>query len=804
MLKTYFQSFLVSVKTKQIYPVINLIELSVSIAGALLLLLYIVFEFSYDSFHDGKDVYRVESRFYEGTQLTDNWATTTYGHAPVMQEKIPGIELTVRVTAQDREQVVCYQDRSYTESGYCYTEPTFFRLFNFPLVEGDKQTPLNRPYTAVITRSAAARYFGDASPIGKILTFKTSGAQQHFEVTALIDDMPHHSHIRYDFLLSYASIPANRQDIWYIHGVYTYLKLKPDIGTEAITSAFSTLSSGYKTLALKHKDWKIELIPLSDIHLNPQKPYEKEAKGNRNMLYVLAVLAIAMLLIAWVNYLNLTVAQLLERLKEMILKKILGAGNRHILTQFLLESLFINVLAMLFAFLILFDILPWIQKWTGIKLDLSVAYSANFILIAGAIVLTGTLLAGIYPAIIVTRIQLVQIMRGKLVHGQKANQIRKCLVIVQFVASFVLISGTLVVFTQLKYMENASLGVDIASVIVVKHPAYTDNMAEKIDGFKNKLRGDAAVQNVTVSGAIPGVEVANYFSNRKFGAPVSEAKLVQMFAVDCSFLDTYKIEIIEGRGFKEGYEEDLNKVVINEETVKLLGYQSASAALGQRITMEVLSEPLEVIGIAKNYHQQSLVQTYKPIMFFIKEKVPFISTPYISVKINHETTLSEALTRVEQCYTSYFPETPFEYFYLDSFYNNQYKSNRNFGFMFALSALLAVFVACVGLWVISLFSSRNRLREVCLRKVLGASNKSLFLLLTKELIQLVILAAILGTPVSIYLMHEWLSGYAFNIGVQLWIYIVSAILLLAIGFVTVIYQVMRVLKEKPNSILKQF
>ena len=312
----YWSQVIKSQRARKSLSALNVFGLSVCVGAALLIMLYVRFELSFDSFHDGDRIYRVESRLYEGATLTDNWATTSFGHAPAMYREIPGIEQYVRVTAQDRGQEVTFGDRQFIEEQYCYTEPAFFDLFNFPILKGEKGGQLVRPNTMVITESAARRYFAGGDPIGKVLTFRTSSSEQHFEVTGVIADMPYNSHLHYDFLLSYSTIPEARRDIWYIHGVYTYVRLEPGKKPGDIEAAFHSISEKYKTAALKHKDWRVELVRLRDIHLTPRKSYEKEAKGSRMAVRILSVMVVALLLIGWVNALNLTVARYLERGRE--------------------------------------------------------------------------------------------------------------------------------------------------------------------------------------------------------------------------------------------------------------------------------------------------------------------------------------------------------------------------------------------------------------------------------------------------------------------------------------------------------
>ena len=797
----YISQVIRSQRVKKSLTLINITGLSVCIAAALLIMLYVWSELSYDSFHDTDRVYRVESRLYEGEMLTDNWATTAYGHAPAMNREIAGIEKYVRVTAQDREQVVNYFDRRFAEEHYCYTEPAFFEIFNFPIVKGEKTGQLVRPNTVVLTESAASRYFGEEDPIGKILTFSTSSLQQNFEVTGIIADMPVRSHLHYDFLLSYNTIPKERQDIWYIHGVYTYVRLMPGKTPGEIEQAFRDISDKYKTDALKHKTWAVELISLKDIHLTPQKAYEKEVKGSRTAVLILFVMSAILLLIGWANALNLTVARFLERGREFGLRKAFGASRRQIIIQGLLESGFMNLLATLIAFGWLELLLPLVYRWAGQSFGTDILMQPAFWGIVVGVVIIGTLVVGLYPSWLMVTIRPSEIMRGKLLHGKRGNRIRKALIVVQFLASFVLIAGTFTVFQQVRYMQREAESDLNTRILIIKYPSFTEGLALRMESFTKRLKQRADVSHVTVSGAVPGVEVANYFTNRPYGSDPSQVKLIQMFSVDYDYLSAYMPRMVCGRSFSEDYGGDLNRVVLNEEAVRLLGYESAEAALGQQLKMEVVSDPLEIIGVVENYHQQSLAVAYKPIIFFLKERVPFIATPYISVCLKGKGDAG-VLTEIEQMYREYFPTSLFSYFFLNDFNEFLYKSDRNFGWIFASASLLAVFVACLGLWIVTLFSTLSRLKEVGIRKVLGANKTSLFFVLTKELLLLTVLASAIGIPVSAVLMNAWLETYAFHISLSWWIYAATFVLLMLIAFLTVFQQVWRTIRQKPMRILK--
>ena len=797
----YLSQIIKSQRAKKSLSALNVFGLSVCIGAALLILFYVRFELSFDSFHDGDRIYRAESRLYEGNTLTDNWATTTFGHAPVMHREIPGIERYARVTAQDREQEVTYGDRQFIEERYCYTEPSFFELFNFPIIQGEKTGQLVRPHTAVITESAAHRYFANSNPIGKILTFKTPSSEQHFEITGVMANMPYNSHLHYDFLLSYSSIPEAQRDIWYIHGVYTYVRLEPGKDPHDIEKAFHVLSPKYKTAALKHKDWRIELVPLKDIHLTPRKSYEKEEKGSKTAISILSVMAIALLLIGWVNALNLTIARYLERGREFGLRKVFGASRRQIITQGLLESGLLNAVALVLAFGWVEVLLPVASRWVGQDFASDVFQSWGCWGMAALIVACGTLFIGLYPSFLLTRIKPSDIMRGKLLHSRKGNSLRKLLMVLQFMASFILVSGTFVVIRQIHYMQQATSSAMFGHVLILKYPALTENMAVQMENFKKRLEQQSYIGRVSVSGAVPGMEVANYFTNRPYGSDISEIKLIQMFAVDTDYLDLYAPKILCGRTFSEDYGNELNKVVLNEEAVRLLGYPSPEDALGKQLAMEVLEEPLEIIGVVRNYHQQSLAEPYKPIMFFIKERVPFIATPYISIQVKSDID-SKRLAEIEQLYKTYFPSAVFSYFKLSDYNHELYKSDRNFSWIFTCASILAIFVACLGLWIMTLFSTMARVREIGIRKVLGAGKASLFFALTRELMLLTILATALGAPVSIILMNGWLKTYAFHIALPWWGYLVAFAGMMCVALSTVAHQVWRVIRLKPMRILR--
>lgn len=794
----YLLQFVRSQKARKILSFTSILGLTICTASALLLLMYIRFVLSYDSFHDADHTYRVESRLYDNEVLSDNWATTTFGHGPVMKQEIPGIEEFVRVTTQDKEQTVTYKDKMFIEKRYCYTEPSFFNIFNFVLIEGDQSNQLIRPNTIVINQTTANRYFGDESPIGKTLTFKTATSSKHFEVTGIIKDMPTNSLLKYDFLLSFSTIPQERQNIWYIHGVYTYIRLASDKKKDEIEYTFAKISDQYKTTALKHKTWKIELIPLKEIYLNPQKGYEKETKGSRSAIYILSIMAIALLLIGWINALNITVAQHLERGKEIGIRKAFGATQLQTLFQGIFEAGLLNLQALIMATLLLVLLTPLVNSFTNIPLNISSTSNLWLILI---IFIVGTFFIGLYPAILRIRIHPINIMRGRLIHGKQGNNLRKSLIVGQFITSFILISGTLVIIQQVNYMQQNNETEVKDNMLVIKYPSYIEDMQARVESFTKQLKQHSQINEVSISGAIPGVEVANYFTNRRLNDASEETKLIQMFSVDYYYINAYQQKLVCGRSFSDAFGMEKYNIILNEEAVRLLGYTSNEQALGEKLVMEVVDKPLEIIGVVQNYHQESLSTNYKPIIFFISELIPFIPTPYISVCAKEK--LNESIAYdIEQTYSSFFPTSLFSSFTLGDLLSNQYYEEINFSYFFAIASLLAVTVACMGLWVISLFSMLSRKKEIGIRKVLGTSNIQLFFELAKEFIALVLLASLAGTPLSIWIMNRWLSTYAFHISIEWWIFPLTFIALMLVTIATISLQIRKSIRRPPIESLK--
>lgn len=804
IITNYWNSAWRSLTKKKGFSAINITGLAIGMAAALLILTYVAFEYSYDDMHRNQDrIFRVEARFFENGEMTDDWASSSAGYATAMKRNISGVEEYTRVGSQYYpEQIVKYDELLYRETGIGYAEANFFDFFDFKLLKGDKKSCLDGPNKVVITERIARKYFKGENPVGKILKFRSHIGEEACEVTGIMEDMPVNSHTRYNILISYKTLPKWMDEYWYRHEVYSYVLLKSAVLKQQVEEAFPVMAEKYKTEeALKNKTWAIRLVNLRDIHLNPQKAYEPETKGNRSSILVLICTALAILCIAWINYINMTVARSMERAREIGVRRASGASRRQIVSQFLFESFVTNGIAFILALGIMEAVMPAFNNLTGRELSFSVWITTSLGWILLFIFAGGVFLSGFYPATVLSGIKPIRMLKGKFTHTRGATMTRKVLVVLQYTASLALLCGTLIVYAQLQYMRNASLGIRTDRTLVLKFPAYSEELAMKLQAMKKEIALLPSVKAVAVSGAVPGTEVTDFLSIVRESDATQQTRLLEMLNCDEYFLNAFDMEFVAGRGFSEDYGGDVYNIVLNESAVKTLGFESPEAAIGQRLSVETVDQPMQIIGVVKNYHQQSLNKDYTPILFALHEKLSWMKQRYISV-IMENGNPRDLVKQVEAVWDRYFPDSSYDYFFLDQFFDRQYRQDEVFGLIVALFAVLAIFISCMGLWVLVMFSCTTRIREMGIRKVLGASKLQLFYELGREFFILIGIAIVIALPLSWLVMDGWLSHYTFRTEWKAWFFIVPVFLLCLISVLTVAWQTAKTIFSKPARSLR--
>lgn len=804
MIQNYWTSAYKNLLKKKGFSFVNILGLAMGMTSALLILTYVAYEYSFDTMHTRTDrTYRVESTFHEGEVLTDYWATSSFGYGTAMLQNLSGIEDCARVASQYQpEQIVKYGELINRENNIAYADPSFFRIFDYPLVEGNRETCLSTPRKVVISERIARKYFKGEDPIGKILRFTSGSESLTCEVSAVMKDMPHNVHVRYEFLISFSSLPKWLDGYWYKHECYTYVVLKPGVPPSQIEEPFPAMAEKYKTdEALRNKTWGVRLLPLRDIHLTPQKPYEVENKGNRSAMIALILAAIAILCIAWINYVNLTVARSMERAREVGLRRVVGATRKQLISQFLFESLVVNLIALVVALGLVEVLFPAFNALIGKELSFAVWFNTWLGLVLVAIFLVGVLLSGYYPALVLSAKKPITMLKGKFSHTKSGERTRKVLVVLQYTASMMLLCSTLVVFAQLRFMRNQSLGVRTDQTLVIKFPGYTDDFQTKLRSMKKEIAKLPSVYKVTVSGGVPGEEVGMFLSNRRQDDQLKQNRLYEVLTCDEDYLQAYDLQVVAGRGFSEEYRADRNKLVVNEASVRTLGYTSNEEALGQLILVETVEEPMQIIGVVKNYHQQSLNKSFTPIMFAQSSILPWMKQRYISVVMKNGNP-KDLVNTVGEVWNRYFIDSSYDYFFLDQYFNQQYKQDEIFGMIMGLFTILAIFISCLGLWVLVMFSCGTRFREMGIRKVLGASNSNLFYQLGKEFFLLIGIAMLIALPLSWFVMQNWLSHYAFRTDMKVWFFALPVILLFFISLFTIGWQTAKTIYSKPARALR--
>lgn len=799
-LKTAFRSF----AKHKTYTLINIVGLGLGIAAFILISAYVFFEKSFDLTHsDGDKIYRVESRFYKGEELTDDWATSSNGYVSAMKKNIPEIESFVRVDRSNAECVIDYNDIKFREENVYFADSNFFSFFSYPIVEGSAETILKDVNTIAISESAAKKYFGNVNPLGKFLDVTSVSRKYRCLVSGVFKDIPATSSLQFNFLISWNTMPLRARDFWYKHDSYSFVKLAKGSSLSSIETKFSALAEEYKTAeALKQLRWAIQLVPLKSIHLNTAKQYEGEVKGNRKAVQYLYIIGLVILVIACVNYVNLTTARSLERAKEVGVRKVSGAVRGQLILQFCIESVIINCFALLLAIVMVFIAGYYFSPMLGQSHLQSYLLNAALWAKVMLVFVCSILLSTIYPALVLSNIEPISVLKGRFIFSPGSNLFRKILVTFQFAASLLLIAGTIAVYRQLHFMNNQQRGVYIDQTLVIKAPVRTDDYKYKTALFKKEITQMTGVKDVTFSGAIPGKKVGKFLANHPYGASSAEDKLYEMLKADFSFIKTYQLEFAAGRDFDERRLTDSTGVILNESAVKQFGFASPEKAIGERIVLETSGErPNEIIGVVKDYHQQSLQQSYTPIIIFMDPAFDWIPAAFFSVRLKTGS-ISNDIAGIEKKWSSIFPESSFDSFFLNDYYNRQYKGEQEFGKTFMVFSGIAIFIACLGLFGLTAYTASRKTKEIGVRKVLGASSINIARLLSSDLLKLIFIGAIVALPTSLWLISQWLNGYAFRVALTWWQFVAPVILLLLISLACIFILITKAARANPIKALR--
>lgn len=814
MLKNYFIIGFRQLKKDKVFSSINIFGLSVSIAACILIFQYVFFELGYDQYHeDAKEIYRVSTYTYEDGQTISQSALSSLSVGPALKEKFPEVILSARLVST-RFWFNCtlnYKDgnnvRVFNEHHLYYADPSFLLMFSYPFVKGDKETALRKPYSLVLSSSAAKRYFGDEEALGKILFLKGSDEEHDYTVTGIMVDPPSNSHIDADILLSMGSLESNRNFKNKNFDAYTYVQLAPRSDSKNLKAKLPGLVSTFLTATNKTRI-ELDLQHIKDIHLHSSLQDEIKPGGNAKAIYFLVLVAFAILLIAWINYINLATSRSIARAKEVGIRKVSGATRSQLVYQFMTEAMIINVLSVLIALLLVYLFGPSFYQFTGLSFSYPGIFKSGdgvilyFLLVVFCI---GVFLSGFYPGRIISSYKPALVLKGKLSGSGDMLFLRKTLVVFQFICAIGLTTAVLVFNQQFQYMQGEDLGIDINKTLIVKGPTNVDSTyLTQLTGFKRQLHGFSIIDAVTTSSSIPGEQIGWSGSVRKGKYKSLPKHEFIVNVVDPDFIDVYKLKLLAGRNFEMSdfpimshFGSKIEPVILNKKATNQLGYEATEDAIDATIFWN--ANECRVVGVIDDFHQQSLKSALQPILFTAN------TGPLLSLKlgkaVNNEN-ITQSISSIRRSWNNFFPNNPFDYFFLDDFYASQYKRDEQVVSLFNFFCWLTIAISCLGLFGLSAFTVSQRTREVSIRKVLGASTLSLIELLTREFLFLVVIAACLALPFSYYGIGEWLQGFAFHIDLSGWSFVTPVFMILIVAFLAISTQTFKAVHKNPAETLK--
>lgn len=781
---------------------ISVLGLSIGMAVFLLIAQYVHFEKSYEDFIPQSDqIYRVTLEQYLNDELQIESAENYPGVGPALKKEFPEVEAYARLYNMGYKNNVIITNQeaaggpiAFKQRRFMYADSSFLSLMGYPLIQGDPLTALAEPMRAAISAEYAKLYFGEENPIGKFLHMQDDDFNDELvEVTAVFETLPRNTHIQFDILFSYETLygrgeraVARYDQSWRRKDMYTFIKVRSDVDPQLLEAKFPEMvARNNPGLEKENREDRLLLQSLSAVHLHSDLAEEAELNGDARIVFFMQLIALFVLIIAWINYVNLSTARALERSKEVGIRKVVGALRQQLVGQFMLEAAIINLIAVVLTWLLVYLTLPLFNNLADLSFTTADLLEPWFLGVVFLLWLVGSLLSGFYPAMVLSSFKPASILKGNLKNTSGGVLLRKGLVVLQFVASVILIVGTITIYQQLNHMLNTNLGMDINQVMVVERPGISDRdrtaFNSSVDVFRAELSKHPDIKAVTTSVTIPGKQREYKAAAKRYGASEGESQVVRFNSMDYNFMEVFKMELLAGRTFSKDYVSDTDTaVILTESASRLLGFETPEDAIGQAIAIEQFGWNPLVVGVVNDYHQESLKEAVDPTMFYC---TPY-NGEYYSLRIETQQ-LAEIVTHAENSWNIAFPGNPYEYFFLDDYFNQQYKNEQRFENLSLVFAMLAIFLGCMGLFALSGYMTLQRTKEIGIRKVLGASTKGIVYLLSKDLVRLVILSLIIATPISWWVMEQWLQNFAHRIDISWQIFALAGFLTLLISLLTV-------------------
>ncbi len=807
MLRNYFKIAIRNLVKNKVYSFINIVGLAMGMACCLLITLYVIDELSFDRhFKNASRIYRINSDIrFGGIDMKMSQSADPMG--AVLKKDYPQVEQFTRLYTNYGSSFVKKGNEFIVENGIAHADSTFFELFSIPVLEGNPKTALNNPNTAAISESMAIKYFGTTQAVGKTLEVGV-GQSAVYNITAVYADIPTNTHFNFDFILSMDNVKYNFGN-FLSHNFSTYIRLREGTNYQDFNKKFIEVVERYilpqakqfmeiKTMDDFKKagnDLSYSLFPMTDIHLKSDRSFEINAGGNSQYVYIFGVVALFLLLIACINFMNLSTARSANRAKEVGIRKVLGTEKSTLIWQFMAESVLTSYIALALALLIIALLMPAFNDLAAKSFRFSTLFSVQFLPFLVLLPLLVGVLAGYYPAFFLASYKPIEVLKTKLNAGFANSSLRSFLVTFQFVVSLTLIIATVIVYQQLNFIQTKNIGFSKDQVLVLDG---TTALKESKEAFKSKITQMAGVKMGAMSQYLP---VSN--SSRNDETFSKEAVMteknglnMQVWKIDHDYIPTLSIEMAKGRNFSKAFGSDSSGIIINETTAKILGYNDPIGKIIYRNLGNQESKALTIVGVVKNFHFQSLRENIGALCFILGS-----SRNGMFFKINTANT-PQLISQIEAKWKQMAPEIPFSYRFLDDSFDEMYRTEQRIGKVALIFAFLTILIACLGLFGLVTYMAEQRIKEIGIRKVLGASVGSIVRLLSQDFIKLVLVSIVLSSPIAYYFMDKWLNDFAYRINIEWWIFAVAGLCAVLIAMLTVSYQAIRAALMNPVESLK--
>ncbi len=802
MIRNYFKIALRNITRHKFISFVNLFGLTVGLTCCLLILSYILHELSYDKYQpNASRVYRITRSFNNpqtGAQSL-NLSTIAPAFGPYLLNDFKEIESMTRLLS-NRSTTIKYGDKMLNEQDVYFADDKFFDFFKTDVIKGNPQKGLADPYSVMMTEETAKKYFADEDPMNKVVRINM-GTYFDFKITGIYKPLPANTHLHPGILISLPTLndsviygAENMRTSFGNNSFFTYIRLPESYDPANLEKQFPAFVDRIMPVQGNNnfkpsQGTKLSLQKLTDIHLTSHTDYEAEENGDIKRVYIFSAIALFILLIACINYMNLSTARSALRAREIGIRKTVGAERKEIMIQFLSESILVSWIAMLFAFGLTWLCMPLLNSLSGQQLSLSILLKWQIIVSVMLTPFVVGIISGLYPSIFMSSFQPVNVLKG-LVKGGGLS-FRKVLVVIQFAISIILIISTAVVFSQMRFMQAKSLGFNKEHIVTL---SYNSGLNDKFDAFRAELLSNSGIQNAGRSSRIPTGRLLDAMGSRIVSgdtlAPISAD--IKFVSADQDFVSTYGVNIISGRGFSRDFGLDSSDFLVNESAARVLGFKSNDEVIGKNFGYGNRNGKL--IGVFNDFHFESLHQRIVPLVLLMPQSPDNYGR--ISIKIGGGN-MNTALKHIEKTWNKFLPEIPYEYNFLDENFARLYKTEEKQKMILGIFSSLAIFIACLGLFGLSAFAISQRIKEIGIRKVLGADVSTIVSLLSKDFLKLVGIAALLAFPVAWYYMDKWLQDFAYRISMPWWIFILAGILAAIIALFTIGYQAIKAAIANP-------